>query len=73
MNTAKKEPCMSEEAIHAGGMVYVPPTFCPRPAYASAYPAAFVVFTGRAEPNPFRTRRSIRPILSAVFFSGVVA
>ncbi len=44
-------PCSGMK--NAGGMVYVPPTPCPRAAhvsaYPAAYPAAYVDHTGRAE------------------------
>jgi len=45
---------------NAGGMVYVPPTPCPRAAHVSAYPAAYVERTGRAETKEIPLERSGR-------------
>ena len=46
---------------NAGGMNYVPPTLCPRDDYVSAYPAAYVERTRRAEtkeiPRDWSERR----------------
>ena len=53
-------PCSGMK--NAGGMDYVPPTPCPRAAHASAYPAAYVDHTGRAETKEILLKQSGRPV-----------
>ncbi|WKZ35049.1 MAG: hypothetical protein QY332_15655 [Anaerolineales bacterium] len=54
---------------NAGGMDNVPPAPCPRAAYTSAYAAAYVERTGRAEAKEILHERSGRPRL--VLLGGV--
>ena len=49
------------EMKNAGGMGNVPPAPCPRAVYASAYSAAYVEHTGRAEAKEILRERSVRP------------
>lgn len=51
------------EMKDAGGMDYVPPASCPRAAHTSAYAAAYVERTGRAEAKEIPPERSGRPRL----------
>jgi len=47
---------------NVGGMDNVPPAPCPRSAHASAYIAAYVERTGRAEVKEILPERSVRPV-----------
>lgn len=50
------------EMKDAGGMDNVPPAPCPRSAHASAYSAAYVERTRRAEAKEILRERSVRPV-----------
>ncbi len=50
------------EMKNAGGMDNAPPAPCPRSAHASAYVAAHVERTERAEAKEILHERSVRPV-----------
>lgn len=50
------------EMKNAGGIDNVPPAPCPRAVHASAYSAAYVERTGRAEAKEILRERSGRPV-----------
>jgi hypothetical protein len=47
---------------NVGGRDNVPPAPCPRAVYSSAYAAAHVERTGRAEAKEILRERSVRPV-----------
>jgi hypothetical protein len=62
MTIRKKLLFQLNEMKSVGGMGNVPPAPCPRSAHASAYPAAHVEPTGRAEAKEIQRERSGRPM-----------
>jgi hypothetical protein len=51
MNVLKTLMFVLPMETNVGGSGYVPPTWCPRPAYSAAHAAAYVERTGSARTN----------------------